>query len=267
MTKKVNKRLGIGKKSSQLLSELAENNKTIFTVNDAVRILKGRKSSVTKLLHDLTKKKWLFRLSKGKYLILPLEAGVEPEFTEHELVIASNLIFPYYISYWSALNYYGLTEQVSKTIFIATIKRKREMEMKGLKFKFVTINKNKFFGFDKVPINNHSINLAEKEKAIVDCLDFPRYCGGITEVIKAVDGAKEELDLNKLIAYAKKMKNRAILNRLGYILELLNIKMEIKPGKHYVLLEPMGKKKGTYNKKWKIIVNVSKEELLSWREH
>src|SRR3989339_1818546 len=148
-TKKTDKRLGLGKKSSRLLSELAENNKSIFTVNDAVKILKEKKSSVTKLLHDLTRNKWLFRLSRGKYLILPLEAGVKPEFTEHEFIIASNLIKPYYISYWSALNYYGFTEQVSKTIFIAATKRKREMNMLGLKIRFVAIKKNKFFGFKK----------------------------------------------------------------------------------------------------------------------
>src|SRR3989338_2094933 len=179
-------RAGIGKKSSRLLSELAENNKSIFTVDEAVAILKEKKSSVTKLLHDLTRNRWLFRLSRGKYLILPLEAGIKPEFTEHEFIIASKLIEPYYISYWSALNYYGFTEQVSKTVFVA---------------------------------------------------------------------------------YTKKMKNQAIINRLGYILELLNIETKLKAGKHYVFLDPLLKKKISYNAKWKIIENIPKTDLLSWGEH
>src|SRR3990167_8058518 len=190
VTKKTERRAGIGKKSSRLLSALVENNKSIFTVDDAVKILNEKKSSVTKLLHDLTINKWLFRLSRGKYLILPLEAGVKPEFTEHEFIIASNLITPSYISYWSALNYYGLTEQVSKTIFIATTKRKLEKELMGLKFRFITLHKTKFFGFRSILQNNHYINIAEKEKVIIDCLDLPRNCGGIIEVIKATDGCK-----------------------------------------------------------------------------
>jgi len=286
VTKKTERRAGIGKKSSRLLSELAENNKSIFTIDDAVEILKRaefrrrnsgvlkrrslsteKKSSVTKLLHDLTRNKWLFRLSRGKYLILPLEAGVKPEFTEHEFIIASKLIEPYYISYWSALNYYGFTEQVSKTVFVATIKRKREMNLLGLKIKFVTVKENKFFGFKKNLVNNHPVNIAEKEKAIVDCLDLPRNCGGITEIIKAVDSAKEELDLKKLEDYAKKMKNQAIINRLGYILELLDIETKLKPGKHYVFLDPLIKNKIGHNAKWKIIENIPKKDLLSWREH
>lgn len=266
-TKKIEKRKGLGKKSAYLLSTLSEKNKNIFTTFDAVLILKEKTSSVTKLLHDLTKSKWLFRFSKGKYFILPLEAGAEPRFTEHEFVLASALISPCYISYWSALNYYGLTEQVSKTIFIATTKRKKEKEVMGLTFKFTTIDNAKFFGFKTVSLNNHSINIAEREKALIDCVDLPRNCAGITEIIKAIDGSKEELDLRKLIAYARRMHNGAILNRLGFILELLGIKTELKPSKHYVILDPFSKKKGIYNKKWKIIVNIPQTELLAWRGH
>ncbi len=266
MTKKI-QRLGLGKKSAQLLSELAEHNKNIFTLDEAVKILKEKRSSAVKLLHDLARKKWLFRISKGKYIILPLEAGVEPKFTEHEFAIASHLIKPYYISYWSALNYYGFTEQVSKTIFVVSTKRKKERELMGLRFRFITINKKKFFGFKKVLVNNKSINIAEKEKAIIDCLDLPRNCGGIIEVIKAIDSAKEELDFKKLINYAKKMNNKAVINRLGYIYDLLGIKIKLKPSKHYVLLDPLIKNKRRYNNKWKIIENIPEKELLSWREH
>ena len=261
------KRLGIGKKAAALLSAMAEKNKTIFTTNEAVNTIGGKKSSVTKLLHDLTKNKWLLRLTKGKYLIMPLEAGVKPEFTEHELVIASNLIAPYYISYWSALNYYGFTEQVPKVVFVATTKRKRGIKITGLMFKFITIKKGKFFGFKKLLISNHPVNIAEKEKAIVDCLDFPRNCGGITEAIKAISGAKDELDFKKMEDYAKKMGNGAIINRLGYIMDMLGIETSLKPSRHYVFLDPLIKRKGRYSAKWKIIENIPETELLPLEEH
>ena len=38
--------------------------------------------------------------------------------------------------------------------------------------------------------------------------------------------------------YAKRMGNNAVINRLGYIFELLGIKTALKPGKHPALLEP-----------------------------
>lgn len=257
-------RKGIGKKSALLLSMLAEKNKNLFTIDDAISILHENRPALIKLLYDLTKKGWLQRLTKGKYLILPLEAGANPAFTEHEFIIASALIKPYYISYWSALHYYGLTEQVSKTIFIATIKRKREITIHGLTFKFITLTKKKFFGFTKRLINNQEINLAEREKGIIDCIDQPRNCGGMSEISKAIENANDELNIKKLIAYAKKMKNAAILNRLGYLSEILKKPLKIKPSRHYVLLDPLNKNKGGYNKKWMVRENISKEELLSW---
>ena len=67
--------------------------------------------------------------------------------------------------------------------------------------------------------------------------------------------------------YAKRMGNNAVINRLGYIFELLGIKTALKPGKHPALLEPEAGTKGRYNQKWNIIENVPKKELLSWREH
>lgn len=260
--KKVENRSGLGKKSSLLLSALAEQNKAIFTVDDAVVIMGEKRSSITKLLHDLMKKKWLFRLSRGTYLILPLEAGVKPVFTDHEFILVANIIKPYYLSYWSALNYYGFTEQVSQTVFVATTKRKRNMEILGLKITFVTLKKAKFFGFRPVFINNMPVNIAEKEKAIVDCLDMPRNCGGIVEVMKAIGTNRDELNVRRMEKYAQRMKNGAIRNRLGYILELLGIPTKLTPTNYYVFLDPLIKKKIGYNARWKIIENVPKKDLL-----
>ena len=74
-------------------------------------------------------------------MILPLEAGAKPEFTEHEFAIASSMAGEGYISYWSALNYYGFTEQVPKTVFVAITRRKKEKEVLGLRIRFVCIKK------------------------------------------------------------------------------------------------------------------------------
>ena len=52
MTKKTYLRKGLGKKSAYLLSKLSENNLNLFTISDALTILKERKNSVNKLLHD-----------------------------------------------------------------------------------------------------------------------------------------------------------------------------------------------------------------------
>lgn len=60
------------------------------------------------------------------------------------LFIASHLVAPAYVSYWSALHFYGFTEQVPLTTFVATTKKKRPVTFRDFPFRFVTVKSRKF---------------------------------------------------------------------------------------------------------------------------
>lgn len=264
---KNNKRIGLGKLSAELLSKLAERNKRIFTLDDAKKQVDIARPALIKLISDLVRKNWLVRLTQGTFMLLPLEAGPEPRYTEHEFVIASHLIEPYYLSYWPALNYYGWTEQKSRTVFVATTKRKRNLKILGIDYTFVTLNKRKFFGFTPVGIDGNAVNIAEKEKAIVDCLDLPKYSGGIVEVAKSIWNGRDELDVAKMLGYASRIGNRAAVSRLCYLLDIFGIQsVEVNAGS-YSLLDPLRKREGRYISRFSIIENIPRRELLGWREH
>ena len=113
----------LGKAGSDLLTEITRQGKRIFTYEDAVKPYGSSNRRLRELLSTLVKRGWLQRIEKGKYLILPFEAGREREWTEHEFIIASNLIEPYYIGFRSALNYFGYTEQISRTVFIVSTRK------------------------------------------------------------------------------------------------------------------------------------------------
>jgi predicted transcriptional regulator of viral defense system len=113
----------LGKAGSDLLTEMTRQGKRIFNYADAVKAYGSSNRRLRELLSTLVKRGWLQRIEKGKYLILPLEAGRQREWTEHEFIIASYLIEPYYVGFRSALNYFGYTEQISGTIFIASTMR------------------------------------------------------------------------------------------------------------------------------------------------
>jgi predicted transcriptional regulator of viral defense system len=256
-------RKGLSKKESYLLSYLAENRKNIFALNDVVEVLDCSYENAKVIVDRLAKKKWIERIIKGKYLIVPLSAGVRGEYTEHEFIIAS-LFEPCYVAYWTALNYYGFTEQVPNRIFVATRKRVKDREILGMDFKFVHISEKKFFGFGNVLISNVRVKISDKEKTIVDCLDKPKYCGGIGEIAKAIFFAKEEIDFEKLTDYAIKIGNDAVIKRLGFIVDFLGLDsmgMENKISESYSILDPTKGKTGRYNSKWKLLINVSEREL------
>lgn len=273
VTRNANIRKGLSKKEAYLLSSLAEKKKQLFAVKDVMKELGCSHNYAKVITSRLIKKKWLTQIEKGKYLIVPLEAGKESIYTEHEFIIASELVQPYYIAYWSALNYHGMTEQVPFTVFIATTKRRRNKKIHEVSYEFVAITKRKFFGYTAVNIAGKDIFISDREKTVADCLDHPEYCGDVTEVAKAIWNAREELDFERLLDYALKMKNGAILKRLGYLLQKLEIKIPADIDKRirqnisngYAVLNTSGRKKGRHKSEWKLLVNISDKDLLEWK--
>lgn len=265
----------LGHIGSNLLTELSRQGKRLFTFDDAAGIYGDSNGGLRELLSTLVKRRWLQRLEKGKYLILPFEAGREGEWTEHEFIIASYLIEPYYIGFRSALNYYGYTEQVSRTVFVASTRRKLKsvLEISGVTYRFVYMPDRKFFGTTEVTLGGYRVNISEPEKTIVDCLDRLEYCGGIVEVAKALWYGRDEFDPVKMAEYARKNGNRAVSQRLGYLMETLGSGtdeaiaiLRQSRSNSYASLDTLADRKGQYVERWKVLVNVRESELLQWKE-
>ena len=268
-----NERKSLSRAESSLLASLAEEGKNIFTLSDITAELGSSYKNAKVIANRLVKKRWLIPLTRGKYLIVPLEAGVRSEYTEHEFVIASHLAEPYYIGYWSALNFHGFTEQVPITVYVVNTKRLKDRIILDNRYRFITLIKRKFFGFEKELVSNTNVNISDKEKTLADCLDHPEYCGGISEIAKSLWNAKDDVSIEKLINYSLMMGNSAILKRLGFLLKLLQINVSEKLVKKimthlkkgYVLLDPIEEASGSYSTKWGLLVNLSVDRILEWR--
>ena len=271
---------------ARLLNELAAAGKTIFATEDARAIMNGQGERVNKLLYRLTQKRWLFRLEKGKYLILPLEAGMEGLYTVHEFLIAAHLVKPHAIAYASALSFHGLTDQVARTVFVASTSRRQNVtiESLGLHYRFITLTEDKFFGLETVAIEDQPVQITDPSKTIVDGLDHPEYCGGIVEMAKGlwryhrsevVDPSIElRTRLDRLTCYALRLGNRTVFKRLGYLAEVLGLDVgeyltrwqgEVSAGMG--LLDPRYGERGPYNTRWNLRLNVDPYRLTEWQEH
>lgn len=255
-------RSSLSKKASFLLSTLAREDKNIFKIKEAEKILN---ENPKKIMSYLIKKKWVLQFKKGLYAIIPLDIGVKgsEDFIVHNFVIASYLVRPYYIGFWPALNYHGLSDQIPKSVFIAIKKAKKPLVILNTEFIFVQIKEDKFFGIEKIGIENKKINISNINKTVVDCLDHPEHSGGIEEVARAIYFNHNELNFKRIKKYALKMNNMTIFKRLGYILEKTNLLKEhknifndIKLTKGYSKLDKISIKKSKYNEKWKLLINV-----------
>jgi len=266
---------GMGKGEADLIQAIEERGFSIFTFDQAVRLLGANRDSTKKIIYNLKKKQRIKAIEKGIYLLNLSIAGEHREFSEKGIIIASHLVNPYYISYWTALNFYGWTEQPSRTIFIATTKQKAPLGVKGTAFKFIRLRPNRFFGFRQYLDGQYEVMVADKEKTIVDCLDQPRYCGEIVEVAKGIWNGRNDTDFNRLLIYAERMGNGAIIKRLGYIMETLGIlipefrkKLLSRVRRGIVSLDPDGKKsRGEINHEWQIRINIDPGNLTEWMRH
>ena len=214
-----------------------------------------------RLIARLKDKGLVDEVEKGKYLLL----GLEPErVLSNPLFIASHLVAPAYVSYWSALHYYGFTEQVPLTTFVATTKKKRPVTYRDFRFRFVTLKPHKFFGYRRETLGDLPVVVADEAKAIVDSLDQSRYAGGIAEVAQALRAALGSVDVATLVEYANRMGDKSLGSRLGYLLETLGHLPEgMIRSASPVKLDPARPRTGRTVLRWQIILNVPESEWLS----
>jgi len=261
----------LGPNELKLLLTLEEEKKTIFRTDDARKILKSTESSIKNVLYRLRNKGRIEEIERGKYLLIPAKAGYGGKWAETPFIIASKIVESYYIGFASALNYWGMTEQIPSVTFVVITGRKRNLEYGPLKFKFITFAKNRLFGIVEEKIDGEAFKISSREKTIVDCLLYPQYCGGIDEVIKGIWESHDELDFTKLFYYSEKIGVQVVNRRLRYILGMLDIKTNLddkvsnKIPKGLMWLDPSGPKKVIeYSKEYGLIVNRTKKELTGW---
>ena len=230
-----------------------------FTPSLLSDLLGLRRRQAYRLIARLEEEGLVVEVERGKFLFL----GLEPDrVLSNPLFVASHLVTPAYVSYWSALHFYGFTEQVPLTTFVATTKKKRPVTFRDFRFRFVTVKPYKFFGYRREIVDGLPVVIANEAKAIVDSLDQPRYAGGIPEVAKALRTALEVVDVPTLVEYANRMGDKSLGSRLGYLLEALGSPVEgLIQSASPVKLEPACPRTGHYDSRWRVIVNVPESEL------
>jgi predicted transcriptional regulator of viral defense system len=231
-----------------------------FTPSLLADLLSLERRQTYRLIARLKDEGLVDEVEKGKYLLL----GLKPEqVLSNPLFIASHLVTPAYVSYWSALHYYGFTEQVPLITFVATTRKKRPVSFCKFRFRFVTIKPHKFFGYRREMLGDLPVVVADEAKAIVDSLDLPHYAGGVTEIAKALQAALETVDVPTLVRYANRMEDKSLGSRLGYLLETLGHPVEglissVSP----IKLDPSRPRTGRTDSRWQVVANISEAEMI-----
>jgi predicted transcriptional regulator of viral defense system len=256
-----------GSKEDEFLITFAGKGKNFFTLSEA-SVFWGSAHNTKIAIHRLIKKGWLKQIEKGKYLIVPLEAGKERDWSEDPYIIGAELVQPSAVAYWSAIRHWNWTEQIPRIIYLQTTKRKSNLLPKvfGVQYEIVTVNERKYFGHVKEWRSGKPVLITDKEKTLIDCADDVERAGSIEELSKAVKAAASEISWQKLNDYIKRFPNRSVMKRLGFLFETLIPNLPKEANKvldewqqqmsaGVVPLQSSGRKTGKIITRWRILVN------------
>jgi predicted transcriptional regulator of viral defense system len=88
-----------------------------------------------------------------------------------------------------------------------------------MQFQIVRVKHQRFFGSHGFAIGESPVQVTDREKTIIDCLDRPSLGGGIGEVVKALEEVGRELDWRRTTEYLRRFGSGAVVKRLGFLVE------------------------------------------------
>jgi predicted transcriptional regulator of viral defense system len=259
---------------AKLILYLEWEKQPIVTIAEAARVLAISKDYARKVLHRLSRDQWLAPIIPGKYELIPAERGEYAFPDTNPFFIGSHLVTPYYFSFATAAYYHGLTTQASQAVYIATSEGKtHKMLVREKLFQIIRLPKHLFWGFDDFDAFGSQIMMAKPEKTILDSIHRPIYSGDIPEIAIMLWRGRNSLQWDQLGEFALRFKSKSLLQRLGYLVELLAIpvgipfrdKLLANIGNNTCYLGQPSRwpKGGEFNRTWKVVDNVPRQELMA----
>jgi predicted transcriptional regulator of viral defense system len=182
--------------------------------------------------------------------------------------IASRLTQTSFLCFHSALEFFGLSNQVFNVVSVGSETTFHNFNFDNIEYQYCKSESNEFVENDIAS----KTKMTCLEKTAVDCLDCIEKAGGYEEVSEAL-GRIKYLNEEKLISILKNEKKIILYKKVGYFFSVINCgvnlsddffafcKKQIKAKKDYLI--PKSYQNGTMkmNSEWKLIVPVPSDHL------
>ena len=253
---------GIGRKSRIMLVEVLKKAQGFVDTQLVQTTLDIPRPLARVYLSRWAKSGWIKRIKRGIYVPIDFTMQDPSLPLEDPWIVAQALFSPCYIAGWTAVHYWGLTDQLFNDICVFS-SRKLDHTLNQVGFqKFIVKRRaqKKVFGLKSIWHANRKISISDPNKTIIDILDDPSIGGGIRSVLDFLEEYLRSTHKNMeiLLDYAKQMQNKTIFKRLGFLLshigfedqKILSFCLE-NISKGYSQLDP-STKGHTLVKKWRL---------------
>lgn len=183
---------------------------------------------------------------------------------------------PSAVSHWSALQHWGLTEQLPATVILSSPartfpptddtdgdSRRPAWTVAGVRYAFVTITKPRFFGVTEVWVTErHRVPIFERERALLDAFHHFHIFGSLSVALEMLEAHLADVDLHRLVEYAVRPDIVAVVKRLGWALDEFGAPADVLaplrsyPAKGDAPLDPGQPAHGHHNPTWHVIENL-----------
>ena len=210
----------------EYLEKLRSGGKRYFTSQEIMQALNLSYGAARAGLSRLKRDGKLISPVNGLYVIVPPEHKSYGSIPAEELIpiMMKYLDAEYYVALLSAAGFYGASHQKPMVFQVVTNRRIKH----SLKFGQVHIKLIHKRSLTDLPIKDFVVStgylkVATPELIAIDLLKFPKHAGGMNNIATVLSELIESIDVHKLIELAENMGEHYQLQRLGYIIEKIDV--------------------------------------------
>lgn len=246
-----------------------------FSLDEITKNTDGEGTSLKFELARLIEKKEIINLRKGFYLIITPRYSKQGKIPIQLYIdkLFKSLNRNYYLGLYSAAKFHGASHQQSQQEYIITEKPKLgDLKKNSLNIRFFTSSTWSDLNIQEKKSDAGTFKISSPALTAIDLIHHQSKLGGISRMLAVLEELTEEInqeDIQNLLTW---YPYKSSLQRLGFILEKLEVEKEIttlilvhlKKGKFFPVLlsQKPNQKAGAVNNVWKVDVNIKLENDL-----
>lgn len=208
------------------MKEIRKDGRRCFTIDDVLKQFQVSRNYARVSLHRLLQSGDLISPVKGLYVIVPPEYQPYGSIPAEELVpiLIKYLNVDYYVALLSAAVFHGATHQKPAKFQVISNKRiKHSLSFGEVEIELIYKKSLSNLPTQDFAVSTGYLKIATPELVAIDLLNYPNRAGGLNHVATVLSELVESLDAIKLIKLAQNMKAEYQLQRIGYILEKIEV--------------------------------------------